>query len=295
MHTDEEVLRVSAEGEGQSEVPVRRVWPALSLVLALALGLRLGYVVTRADGLVWDDARHYDRIARNFLQGDGLMLDEHHRVERPPLYPLFLAGIYLIDHHLHVADDLLLARLAQVLIGGATVLLIWWTARRLFGHRSALCAALFAAVYPFFVYYTGVLLSETLAIFLLALATAALVETWEERALQYPVAAGAALGLLCLTRSSFLLLTPLLVVVWLLVKRPRKRALLESVLVSVIWVAVLVPWTARNYLVTHGRFVPGTLTAGWSLYEAAGPGADGGPRMERVEWSQQVWPRETSA
>ena len=263
MHAAEEVLRVSDDGGRRPNGSARRPWLAVAMVFLLALGVRLGYVLTLEDGLAWDDARHYDRTARNFLQGDGLILDEHHRVERPPLYPLLLAGIYLINHYLQVAGDVPLVRLAQVLIGAATVLLVWWTGRRLFGERSALLAALLAAAYPFFIYYTGVLLSETLAVFLVALATAALVATWEERALHYPVAAGAALGLLCLTRSSFLLLPPLVVLVWLLVRRPRKRALLESALISVIWVAVLVPWVARNYLVTHGRFVPGTLTAGW--------------------------------
>jgi len=294
MHADEGVLRVSDDGGRHSTGSAGRPWLAVALVFLLALGVRLGYVLTLGDGLVWDDARHYDRTARNFLQGDGLILDEQHRVERPPLYPLLLAGIYLINYHLHLAGDVPLVRLVQVLMGAATVLLVWWTTRRLFGERSALCAALAAALYPFFIYYVGVLLSETLAVFLVALATAALVATWEERALHYPVAAGAALGLLCLTRSSFLLLPPLVVLVWLLVRRPRKRALLESALILVIWMAVLVPWVARNYLITHGRFVPGTLTAGWSLYEAAGPGADGGPRMERIQWPEEVWPREGS-
>ena len=273
----------------------RRAGWAVAVVLARALGARLGYVLTLGDDLTWDDARHYDRIARNFLQGRGLILDQYRRVERPPLYPLLLAGVYLVNHHLGLTGDLLLVRLTQALLGAATVLLIWWTARRLFGERGALWAALIAAGYPFFIYYTGVLLSETLAVFLVALLLATTVAMWEERALHYPVAAGATLGLLCLTRSSFLLLPMLVVAVWLVVRRPRRRALLESVLMVVVWAGVMVPWVARNAMVTGGRFVPGTLTAGWSLYEAAGPGADGGPRMERIQWPEAVWPRETSS
>lgn len=275
--------------------PARRPWVAVALVLGLALGVRLGYVLTLEEALVWDDARHYDRIAWNFLQGDGLGLDEYHRVVRPPLYSLLLAGLYLVNYHLHLTSDILLVRLAQVLISSATVALIWWSARRLFGGRSAFFAALLAALYPFFVYYVGVLLSETLAIFLVALALAALVAMWQEKALLYPVAAGATLGLLCLTRSSFLLLPLLVALVWVAVRQPRRRAVLEAVLMLVIWAGVLVPWVARNHLVTHGRFVPGTLTAGWSLYEAAGPGADGGPRMEHIQWPDAVWPREASS
>lgn len=271
----------------------RAVW-AVVLVLALALGVRVGYVLTLGDELTWDDARHYDRIARNFLQGRGLVLDRYRRIERPPLYPLLLAGLYLLNHHLGLTSDLLAVRLVQALLGTAAVLLVWWTTRRLFDERSALLAALMAAGYPFFIYYTGVLLSETLTVFLVTLLLAVVAEMWRERALHYPVAAGATLGLLCLTRSSLLLLPVVMVVVWLAVRGPRGRALREAVLMLVVWAGVMLPWVARNAVVTGGRFVPGTLTGGWSLYEAAGPGADGGPRMERIRWPEAVWPRETS-
>jgi 4-amino-4-deoxy-L-arabinose transferase-like glycosyltransferase len=261
----------------------------------LALALRVGYVLTLPPSLEWDDARHYDRVARRFLEGDGLTLDDRHQVEKPPAYPLFLAGLYLVNHYLHLASDTLLVRLAQALVGAATVLLIWWSADRLFGQRGGFLAGLLAAAYPFFIYYCGVLLSETLAIFLMALALGALVALFDEKAPRYAVAAGGALGLLALTRASLLLLAPLLGLVWLAARKPRRRALGESVLVLCIWGAVLLPWVVRNYRVTRGHFVPGTLTGGWSLYEGAGPGADGGPRMERVQWPEAVWPRETSS
>jgi 4-amino-4-deoxy-L-arabinose transferase-like glycosyltransferase len=265
----------------------------------LALALRLGYVLTLPPTLQWDDATHYDRVARHFLEGDGLILDDRHEVDKPPAYPLFVAGLYLINHHLHLTSDILLVRLVQALVGAATVLLIWWSAGRLVGRgpvggRAALVAGLLSAVYPFFIYYSGVLLSETLAIFFMALALGALAALAKERAPRYAVAAGGALGLLALTRASFLLLAPFLGLVWLAARKPRRRALPEAALLVCVWAVVLLPWVVRNYLVTGGHFVPGTLTGGWSLYEGAGPGADGGPRMERVQWPAEVWPREAS-
>jgi hypothetical protein len=45
--------------------------------------------------------------------------------------------------------------------------------------------------------------------------------------------------------------------------------------------AVQTPWVGRNFRV-FGRFVPTTLMVGESLLEANGPGADGGPRIDRM-------------
>jgi len=278
-------------------------WPLL-LVVLLALSVRVGYVLTRPSGggvpgrpdetaLAWDDARHYHRIARNILEGRGLGLDGDHQVERPPAYPLFLAALYFCNRHLGVTDDFVLVRLAQAVLDTLTVVLIWWMAAHLFGRRSGLLAALLAALYPFSVFYTGLLLSETLAVFFVALTLALLVRAFEAKQLSHPLAAGAALGLLCLTRSSFLLAPVLLVPIWCLLRRRWRRGLAQSLLILLAWAVVMLPWVVRNARLT-GHFVPGTLTAGWSLYEAAGPEADGGPRMERTPWPAEVWPREGS-
>ncbi|MFW6108250.1 MAG: ArnT family glycosyltransferase, partial [bacterium] len=259
---------------------------AEAAVFAFALVLRLawvGYLGYRDAGLRGPDAPSYEALATNLLAGKGLQKQDYTglftdpqrslvvRSFRPPLLPVVLAGIYGVAGH-----RLWVARTAMAVMGAALCLAVMAIVRRVFDERTALVAGLLTAVYPKFVYYAGLLVTETLCTLLLAVAIVLLLAACEaERRRWLWAAAGVALGLGTLARSSLLLFAPV-AALWVLIVRPlKRRAVLEATLVVVGFVAVMTPWWVRNVRV-HGRFVAATTEGGYTLWVTNNPRATGG-------------------
>ncbi len=255
-------------------------------VFALALALRLawvGYLEWRGAGLFGPDAPSYDALATSLLEGRGLQKGDYLglftdpqqslvvRSFRPPLLPLVLAGVYGTAGH-----RLWVARVVMAVLSAATCVVVMAVARRVFDGPTAVVAGLLSAVYPKFVYYAGALVTETPCTYLLAVAVALLLaaRVAESGGWRW-AAAGAALGLAALARSSLLLFAPVAAAWVLVARRGRRRALFEAALVLVGFVAVMSPWWVRNYRV-HGRFVPATTEGGYTLWVTNNPLADGG-------------------
>ena len=263
---------------------------SLCLLFLAALAVRAAFVAfaaPRGEALIFDDAAIYDSIARNWLAGKGFRDNSSRQASRAPGYPVFLAvchsmglqrpqGIYLVQA---VADSAMCVLLA--LLG-----------RRLYGDAAGIVAGCIAAIYPFFVYFTGLLLAETLftlglvALMLFLFECAHALEKSTSRTLLVSVVAGVLLGLLVLLRSSLLLFPLFLLPIWLAQRGPRLVALAAWGTMIVVTALVMLPWIVRNYGI-FGRFIPTTLQVGESLYEANSPYADGGPAMDRIDWVKE--------
>jgi 4-amino-4-deoxy-L-arabinose transferase-like glycosyltransferase len=255
---------------------------------ALAVrGAFVAFAAPRGSDLVFPDAAVYDSIARNWLAGKGFREDSGRQASRAPGYPVFLAachslglqrpkGIYVIQA---VADSAMCVLLA--LLG-----------RRLFGDSVGLLAGCIAAIYPFFIYFTGLLLAETLftlglvALMLLLFECRDALEKSTSRMLLLSAAAGVLMGLLVLLRSSLLLFPVFLLAIWLALSRNRFKAMAAWGTMIAAMALVMLPWIVRNYEI-FGRFIPTTLQVGESLYEANSPYADGGPAMDRIDWVKE--------
>jgi len=94
----------------------------------------------------------------------------------------------------------------------------------------------------------------------------------------WSVFGGAAAGLAILTRPSWLLFTPFVVVLVVAMSRQRRRHAFVGVCLLVTICATMLPWWIRNYHVT-GHFVATTLQVGASLYDGLHPGATGASEM----------------
>ena len=261
-------------------MPSRRL-VILYLFLA-ALGVRVVFVATRSDELVFADSRDYDSIARNLLKGEGFHEDEGPRAARPPVYPLVLAAFYAVG-----LDDPRAVYLLQALAGAATCVLVVLLGRRLFGERVGVVAGWIMVFYPFFIYFTGLLLTETL--FILGLVAFVYLVEWcggadggaRFNSFYLAAAAGVLAGVVTLLRSSFLVFPIFVLPFWLASARYKGRAFAQWAAMLVFAALTLVPWVWRNHLL-FDRFIPTTLQVGESLYEANSPYADGGPAMERL-------------
>ncbi|MAG34936.1 MAG: hypothetical protein CL878_01595 [Dehalococcoidia bacterium] len=256
-------------------------WPALALVLLVAFVVRLGYVLTLENALnvtFEADPITYDQLARNLLAGQpyvGASFYFPAGTENPtalwdPLYPLFLAAIYALVGH-----DFLAVRLVQVALAVASCGLLYVLGRSIFGPRTALVGAGFAAIYPFFIYYTGQLLTETLFTFLMLflLTLAHYVAEGRFRGATAVVALGITAGLTVLARAEALYFAVILVaaLAWWAVPllssgAPDLRARLISLVALVaVFAATLAPWVVFNYARFDRLFVSTKL--GYNLYK----------------------------
>jgi 4-amino-4-deoxy-L-arabinose transferase-like glycosyltransferase len=271
----------------------------LPCIFGLALSLRLAYALLAPHidpFLLQDelssDARDYDQLAWNLAQGIGFT--GYPTFLRPtsfraPLYPFFLAAVYLV-----FGRNLVAARLVQALVGALACPISAKIADKLFGRRVALLAGLGMALHPLLIYFEGWIITDTLFIFLLTLTVLLAL-----RAIEQPTAAGAigtgvVLGLSVLTRPQAILMLPLLLV-WFAVNLKTTGTRARFVLVSLVFVAtigVLMPWTIRNYSV-QGEWVFISAQGGYTFYSANNPYAFGGhvpgwpPPIEGLSESQR--------
>jgi 4-amino-4-deoxy-L-arabinose transferase-like glycosyltransferase len=267
--------------------------PSVWIVLA-ALAVRLAAVgvlhslppmaivgstaVRPADQPVFPDSVEFLMVSWHIRMGRGPILSADSAVGRMPGYPYFLAGVALV-----FGDGLLAPRLAQAVLGAASVALVILFTGRLFGRRAGRVAGTIAAVYPMFVLMGVLLLSETLFLLLFLAGLVCVHGAFTRRDLPASIGAGIAFGAATLVRSSLLLFVPFAACAWVLLGRFERGALLRAAAMLAACAAAMSPWVVRNRHVT-GRFVPTRLRVGPSLYEALNPEADGGPMMQRIDW-----------
>ena len=256
-------------------------WAPLAIFVC-ALAVRLAYVYNVGHSLRFPDERSYWRVAENVVEGRGLILDEKLKAVRAPVYPLLLAASQKLFY-----DSLVPIRLAQAILGALTCVLLFYFGRSFSGPVCGIAAGAIACVYPFFVYYTGLALSETLFTAELVTVMLAMWHLLRRPRWWLAMLAGAAFGLAVLTRPSAMLLLPAALPLYF-IGEPRKwRQAGRVALLLIAFAAVMSPWVWRNYRVV-GEFVPTTLQVGASLYESNAPDADGGPAMDRVRWPEEL-------
>jgi 4-amino-4-deoxy-L-arabinose transferase-like glycosyltransferase len=224
-----------------------RNFPRLAIaILVAALAIRLAWVLATPDYQLVHDALDYDNHAASIAAGDGFATSYGRATAfRPPLYPVFLAGVYVLT-----GPDVFAARIANAFVGTGIVALIGVLAFQLWGRRESLVAMALGAVYVPLILVGQSVMSEPLAVLFMLGALAAALRRWA-------LVAGVLMGLAILGRANALvLLLPLAVAVW---RGPKPAAVL--VLAAVLTV---VPWTIRNAVVLD-HFVPVSTQLGSAL------------------------------
>ncbi len=255
----------------------RLVAAAVAAGVVLRLVFALGYWVDKPLTL---DEQEYLLLAQSLAHGRGLTypagdgLSKH--FERPPVYPVFVAGVLLasggIDRAALDAGVPAAVKIAQSLIGGLIVCLIGLVAGRAAGPAAATAAAWLAAVYPPLIWISAYLLSEALYAALALLAVWWLGETIDRAApaVRWPAAlAGLAAGAAVLTKEAMVFFLALAFACLIV----RRRAAVAALFLAGALV-VLAPWVARNARV-HGQFVLGAAHGGVTFWTGNNPIARG--------------------
>lgn len=241
----------------------------------LALTLRAGWIVFRwsSHGAAFeypDEELHW-QLATHLVRDGTLISDDGRLAARMPLYPLLLAPWAALG-----PMGVLGARLAQAVLGAATVVVAARLARTAAGARAALVAGLLVACDPFGIFFCNLILTETLFTFLTVALTACVGTVIARPADQWRAWIGIAVvgALAVLTRPSAAGWLPLLWLLVLALGRERHRWLPRLALCPSVLVLLLLPWGLRNKAVL-GDYAWLSTNGGATLYDAQGPQADG--------------------
>lgn len=246
----------------------RRPRVTLTVILLIAVIARLGFwfAVVGFDTTGWGDEPDYHAHAVDISEGRGFLNSRGEvTAGRPPLYPILLSGLYRIT-----GPDPDAARALQVVLGGVIVLLVYALARQLFSTRVGLVAAALAAVNPGLVYLSALIMTENMYVILLLLMMMVLVREWRNPSASVKsfAVAGVIAGLCSLTRPTAFTVAILLAGVTFVFARERFGIRLKQVVVfMLVTVALVVPWSVRNY-VQMGDWVTFTTHGGITFYES---------------------------
>lgn len=261
---------------------------ALAVVLRLASAIYQGNLVTDLPGVY--DQISYDGLARRVAEGHGFSFAEGHwpatRAGEPTahwsyLYTLYLSAIYKLFGFYPV-----IARVIQALLVGIfQTILMWRIGGRLFGRTVGLIAVALNAVYIYFFYYAGALITETFYI-------TSILWTFDSAFRLVDVSRssggrghgagwgrwlelGLAMGVTILLRQVFLLFLPFLFLWlwWNIRDDPTSRwkqvlhwsAMRGLTAATILLVLMILPFTIRNYR-AFGTFVLLNTNAGFAFY-----------------------------
>jgi 4-amino-4-deoxy-L-arabinose transferase-like glycosyltransferase len=221
--------------------------PVLWGIVAAGLALRVYAALVCRQVPDYSDMGEYNRLAVEGLPHSF----------RPPLYPLFLRGVY----SMFGAYDYRAAFLAQSVLSIVVIPLLYAAASRLWNRRAGLIAAGLAAVYPAFIAYNVTTLTESLSILCVALMIWAAASTLDDRRKAIAQGALAAFGILM--KPAFVFFVPGLF------------ATLRHRLVFVLVLsALLAPWLIGN-AARRGPMAPVSESGAIMFYRSYNPAASG--------------------
>jgi 4-amino-4-deoxy-L-arabinose transferase-like glycosyltransferase len=237
--------------------------------------VRVAYVLAYTDRISFGlDSVWYQLVAGTIVSGDGYVDPERFYGQgvavatafRPPLYPVFLAGVTnLLDGSQRTFQ------LVGCAVGLVTIVLVGLLGRRFGGDAVGLCAAALASVYPAFLAVDASVMSETLYVPLVTGCVLAVCVAMERASVARWALVGVLAGAAVLTRGDGVVVVAVLVVPAALFGTraasaawPRRAALAAVAVVAVL--AVVAPWVLRNQrelgTVTLATLDPATAIAG---------------------------------
>jgi hypothetical protein len=255
----------------------KRVLIALAIILALGFGLRARRALVDPIEHPGIDSLTYAGIARSLYHHQTYGVDQVQATDWSPGAPLLYAGTY----YLMAGERPAGARLLVALMGTLTIFIVYLLARRIAGRgppgsegdpragaAAGLAAAAITALYPYFVFDAGRLMSEPLGE--LALVSALLSFLWalDSRNPWAFLLPGALLGVTALARPEYLIFGPIFAAIALvLIGRAvaRRPGLAAAGLVLAGFLIPVLPWLVRDYVILD-RVVPISTGGGKALF-----------------------------
>lgn len=231
---------------------------ALAIRLAVSAVILPEFLDTFRDH--WHFGWEMGRIARAICEGKGFsspFFDPSGPTAMlPPAYPYLVAACMKLFGGFTAATAMAVLTLNSV-FASLTVIPVYFLAKRVLDERTARVAGWAWAFFPYSIYLAGGrIYSDTLTCLIASLLWLQTIRLEQSRATRDWLVWGLLWGLAGLV--SPVLLGPLpFLVIWLAVQRSRSGLawLAPGVLAACVLLAVLAPWTMRNYR-AFGRLIP---------------------------------------
>jgi len=240
----------------------------ITVVFLIALTTRLLYVAEAQNNpfhtVLMFDSQTYWTLADDLLK-HGLLYTKTYI--NGPLYVYFLAAFKLT-----LGQSLLYVMLFQAILGAATCCILYAMGCEFFDEKVGLIASIIAAVYGPLIFYTAVVLTEPILIFINTLLVYAAMKAYSTSSRQYWLATGVLVGLSAWGKPNILILLPALTLLTII--RPNKKKARNTLVWMWLGAALLLtPLTARNIMT--GSFALSSSSFGYSLYIGNNPKANG--------------------
>jgi 4-amino-4-deoxy-L-arabinose transferase-like glycosyltransferase len=189
-----------------------------------------------------------------------------------PAYPFLLAFIYKI-----FGESALIVRFLQAVLSSVTIVFIYLSGRELYNKQVGYISSIIAAVYSLFIFYSGLILSETIQTFLISVLIFLLARISAGNNKKDWLYIGITIGLAAVIRANVLLFLFVLVC-WFIFKlfnEKNKDHIKKSLLYLVIGAIIpILPVTINNYIAKKD-FVLLTSNGGINFYLGSNPNSQG--------------------
>jgi len=243
-HKAKDILRryFSFKQTDNGSVSKSAVW----LIFLVGLIVRVIHIALLKEGFYFSDFKAYDDAAQSLIAGQGFGAE----FARPPLYPLFLAGNYLL-FGIHILP----VRIVQAFVGALGCVLIFNTTNHILGRKAAFVAAAISVFYPYYIFIAGLLYPTLLTSFLLICVIYLIILALKKNSVLWLVIASLCLGLASLAVPVSLAFLPFLILWFFLFSGfESKRKVSYSIISLSVVVICLSPWIYRCYDL-YGKFV----------------------------------------
>lgn len=220
-------------------------WGRIQLcIFTAALLVRVAFVLTLQDGFYFLDSAVYSEAAMSLLTNGELGASYN----RPPGYPVFIAGIYLF-----FGESILAIRIVESVIGAFLAVVIALLARRIGGQTTGTLAGLLWSIYPIGIFIVGLVYPTNPFTMLLACGVACLLPySDQELSPKRIFLTGILWGLAALT-IPIVIITIGIAGLWIVCCGRVNR--FRSVFLLLIGSALtILPWMIRDYY-AHGTLV----------------------------------------
>jgi len=261
------------------------VWWLVTLSLALGVLLRLVFVLSLPRQQVEPDEFDYVAAATGLLEQGSFERAVFYHV--PPGTPVLFAGVFALSGPTYLA-----ARVAQCLLYVPLGLVLFLLGSHVAGRTAGLLAVTFGALYPYFVFFSGIAQTETLGTVAISLMALMGVRAASRGRTVDAVGFGLALAAASLTRAavfSFVLAVPLVyAIAWGV---GNARWLRASAVSLIAFLALYLPWVGVNYRY-FGAVVPApTIGSGVMLYQTALRTTMPDPEERRAFLKREILPK----
>lgn len=211
----------------------------IATLFIAALIVRIIFIVTLQNSFYFLDSVSYDAAAVNLLNKGQFGLN----YDRPPVYALFLAGIYFL-----FGKSIFAVRIVQALMGAVIAVIIAIIGKRVAGRKVGALAGVLWSIYPLGVFIAGIVYSEKVVATLLACGVMSLI-TDQNKSLRpkLVLVGGIIFGAAALTKSVVLILISA-IALWLFFWERSRRIMFPCLFLLGVSLS-LIPWTIHNFYI----------------------------------------------